>query len=537
MKTNYYSLFAAAALLGLASCSSDEPNNGSNNGGLADGENYMAFTISNVGGNSRAAGAIAVNTEEAKGNYEGAVSAENVRFFFYDANGNAFNFDNSVNVNGAGETSPYDENMITPTAIEGADGKLTGVLVLGKAVGTGYIGAVPSKVLCVANATPTVITDIKGKNLATAKAATITTGINANAAFMMTSATWVRNDKTANAEVMIEDDNIEGYVYKTPTDATANPITINIERLAAKVRATYTANIAVDNTKDDTKLFVVDGKKVQFKINIDGWRLFNTNNSSNVFKQLNPTYTWTPEWVWNWESDKRSFWANSLASATFTESERYDIYTASQFANKSYVAETPTQNIAYCYENTNTYTPAEGVTVTNPVTYRPNNKNTAVVVVGSLDMYDEAGTTLTKENVDFCKWFGNYYTSDALKGMIVDAYNSKNGVKVTKDDVVFEKNSTEDNSYSAKIKGAVQTNFDNILWWQNGVTSYYLNIEHQGGVLGVVRNHIYDYTFDGVKGLGFPGNDDKTPEEEETFVAAKLNILNWNVISNHITLE
>lgn len=536
MKTNYYSLFAAAALLGLASCSSDEPNNGSNNGGLAEGENYMAFTISNVGGNSRAAGAIAVNTEEAKGDYEGKVEAANVRFFFYDANGNAFNFDNSSNVNGAeiSEDGPvYDENMITPTQIVDADGKLTGVLVLGKAVGTGYIGAVPSKVLCVANATDAVIEQIKGKALATAKTATITTGIDANEPFLMTSATWVRNE----ADVMIEDDNIEGYVCKTPEEATGNPIAINIERLAAKVRARYEDNIAVDNTKDDSKLFVVDGKKVQFKINIDGWRLFNTNNSSNVFKQLNSTYSWNPTWVWNWESDKQSFWAESLASATFNETGRYDIYTPTQFDNKSYNSATPTQNIAYCYENTNTYTPEEGVTVDNPVTYRPNNKNTAVVVVGSLDMYDETGETLTTANVDFCKWFGNYYTSEVLKGMIADAYNSTSAVKVTKDDVTFVTNNNGDNSYKAQIKGATQTNFDNILWWKDGVTSYYLNIEHQGGVLGVVRNHIYDYVFDGVKGLGFPGNDDKTPEEEETFVAAKLNILNWNIISNSITLE
>lgn len=78
--------------------------------------------------------------------------------------------------------------------------------------------------------------------------------------------------------------------------------------------------------------------------------------------------------------------------------------------------------------------------------------------------------------------------------------------------------------------------------WVDGQTSFYVNIKHANNgntpLYGVVRNHIYDYTFDNVIGLGLPGNTPENPvDETESYIAARLNVLNWKVVSNTVTLE
>ena len=60
---------------------------------------------------------------------------------------------------------------------------------------------------------------------------------------------------------------------------------------------------------------------------------------------------------------------------------------------------------------------------------------------------------------------------------------------------------------------------------------------HLNGKPGVVRNHIYDYKIDGIVGLGVPGNEPNIPDLNETYLAARLYILEWHVVSNNVTLE
>lgn len=54
----------------------------------------------------------------------------------------------------------------------------------------------------------------------------------------------------------------------------------------------------------------------------------------------------------------------------------------------------------------------------------------------------------------------------------------------------------------------------------------------------MVRNHIYDYTFNSVVGLGVPGTDPVNPEDpDQNYLAAVVNCLNWHVVSyNDVTL-
>lgn len=524
MKKNFYSLAVAIAMLGLASCSSDEPANGSNQGDLAKGENYIAFTISNVGGDSRA---ITAGDYEAAVGSEGDLVANDVRFYFYDADGNAFNFAASENVN-----PNYSDNMVKPSEInmtKDSNGQdvAAGVLVLGKAENQGYVGATPSYVLCVANAADDAEFDkFKGKTLN--EALVLTTALptlnSTTSKFMMTSATWVKEGVKT-----VADDNIQAHVATTPELAQANPININLERLAAKVRATYHPAIDVQAKSDGSTKFIVDGKEATFSLAINGWQLQNTAVQANAFKDLNGTYA-DFTWAWNDATNKRSYWAETVPG-TLANTE-YDLDAVeTKFTLQSFDTNNNTANIAYCYENT-----TDAANNAFEVFDRTNNKATAIVVKGTLSMTVN-GTTTT--SVDLCKWFGNYYLEETLIDMICDSYNSANKKSCT--EVQFVDNAARDNSWKAQIKDGEEwidvPNFGNILRWVDGVTSYYLNIEHRLGLPGVVRNHIYDYEFDGIVGLGFPGDEETLPDEEETFVAAHLNVLNWNLVKNKVTLE
>lgn len=140
------------------------------------------------------------------------------------------------------------------------------------------------------------------------------------------------------------------------------------------------------------------------------------------------------------------------------------------------------------------------------------------------------------------KWSGAYYTEDRIKEKVAQQYNADDHpIQATKDNVSFEPNKKGDNTHRAivtinDVKTAVPQ-FSEVQHWVDGVTSYYMNIEHLGGLTGVVRNHIYDYVIDGIVGLGTPGNETENPAVIESYLAAHVRILNWRTVSNTVTLE
>lgn len=102
-------------------------------------------------------------------------------------------------------------------------------------------------------------------------------------------------------------------------------------------------------------------------------------------------------------------------------------------------------------------------------------------------------------------------------------------------------NSKEVNEYLVKEIGKVQI-------YKGGLTYYYFPIRHLGdeghvGYYGVVRNHIYDCNISTLIGLGTPVYDPdqviypEKPKNEDTFIAAAINILSWRVVPNNVTLE
>lgn len=82
----------------------------------------------------------------------------------------------------------------------------------------------------------------------------------------------------------------------------------------------------------------------------------------------------------------------------------------------------------------------------------------------------------------------------------------------------------------------------------DGMAYYYIPIQHlatdatKAGYYGIVRNHLYDVNVTGMKGFGTPVyNDDwkiipTVPDETKTYLAAKINVLQWRVVSQNVNL-
>ena len=80
--------------------------------------------------------------------------------------------------------------------------------------------------------------------------------------------------------------------------------------------------------------------------------------------------------------------------------------------------------------------------------------------------------------------------------------------------------------------------------WKDGYTYYYFDIKHLGNKIGVVRNHIYDANITKLTGLGTPVYNpdeiiypEKPIDDEETFIAAQINILSWRIVKNDVELD
>lgn len=95
--------------------------------------------------------------------------------------------------------------------------------------------------------------------------------------------------------------------------------------------------------------------------------------------------------------------------------------------------------------------------------------------------------------------------------------------------------------------------------YKNGETFYYVDIKHLGkrlpaepekavvGEYGVVRNHIYNIIISSIGGYGSPiyiGHSNlitpdypDTPDAEESFVSAQINILSWRLVSQEVDIQ
>lgn len=547
MKINKILLGAFALSMTFASCSNDEPANGGDSN-VTDGDRYMAVKIRTAGlGSSRTATVGSPNEFEEGTPQESSIDAKDLRFLFFDEKGNAFPLAHG-NIDGTVVSNMVIPDEITTEKGPGEIKEIVGTLVLGNGAGS-YKGEVPSQVLVVANGDPTRISALENKNLTAVLGTPSLAPLawDATSKFLMTSSVYYDAEKKLVKAVEIP----KSKVATTATAAENDPLVIHIERVAAKVRASYNDSYNVLNRNDATnnefQFYDYDptkkdlvGSKVKFIAEIVGWQLLNKASQANAFKELPKTYQEAEEllgennatnWVWNDDTRFRSYWAISNAGTKFQDDyNNYDLTTTAAEKYGSYTKNA--LDCAYCYENTGFY---------NDANIKENTRGTFATAIAIKAKIKKVGDT---EPTTIFRYADNYYSKNAIEHLIKTRYVALHPEAEGYESqfvIDYVDNKAEDNTFTPTVtyKGSTEsiTQYSTILKWDNGVTSYYLNVMHLNNKPGVVRNHIYDYKFDAIYGLGVPGSEPGTPVLTESYVAARVYILNWHVVSNNVTLE
>ena len=517
-------LFFAVAALGLAACAEKGLDNGpANNGELE--QSYVAITLAADDMNTKA--------DHDKNDYEAGLESERAVksahvFFFKDGAAFPVAFDgtNSTNAGACNyiEVALPDNGQAMPNV---SDVK-NAVLIL-----QNYKGEYPNKVVAVLNWKP----EKNEYSLAQLREAITTLQVE-EYGFVMSNAVYADEAfQTIDAA-----DLTIANIGKTEAEALANPITIHVERVAAKVVFTALNDGLFSIGKE------IDGKPIYAQIT--GYELFNDYETSWLIKRIDPK--WKVGFNWNDPAWFRSYWAESIET---------------EFPKNSFAWETDNNKIGdyvYCGENTRPWTVADDV-------------RTKVIVKAQL-VYEDGN------KVEVVNWYGkDYVGEDNLKTVVANTLKNTyfslegstytglvpedikcvaRGVNAEKSyEVYFQLSDVGEGKNWYKYEGG---NYNAIsvadlndalavvqpaLVYTNGMTYYYTAIQHLGAEastaqFGVVRNHVYKVNITGVVGYGTPVYDGTTdfiktekPEQIETYVAAQINILSWRIVERDTILQ
>ena len=518
-------LFIALAALGFAACA----ENGEQNAPVQKGEleqSYVAITLA-ADDITRADGGV---YEEGLAEERKVESA--YVFFFKDGAAFPVSFDGTTSTN-AGPNNYLQVDLTGNTsAMPNVSDVKDAVLVL-----QNYKGEYPNQIVAVLNWTPTnasyTLENLQDE---------ISVLGDATNGFVMSNAVYVNND-TQKQTVDAVDLTIAN-IAKNEADALAHPVTIHVERVAAKV--VFTA----DNGGRFAIEKEIEGKPVYAQIK--GFELYNDYQKSYLIKRINPEWTGLG-FNWNDADFFRSYWATSLDTAF---PENTFAWTTDNTAIDGYV---------YCGENTRTWAADADV-------------RTKVVVKAQL--VDVNGTPFEVVN-----WYGkDYIGEDDLKTVVANTlkntyFSSADGstfVGLTPDDIkCVDRAETDEKAYEVYFQlsdtGAAKMwykyeggNYNYIygttmntalaavqpaLVYKNGMTYYWLDIKHHGAAgstaeYGIVRNHVYKVNINDITGYGTPVYDGTTdfinlekPENIETYVSAQINILSWRVVNGNYELK
>lgn len=536
MKKFFIGLLAIAAAAGCAK----EQNQGLEY--TPTGENsYMAVNLRAPQGLTKADDGVYESDDSAERTIKTAV------FMFFDASGNPYAVGNGTNclteqLNHDGNDEPNVE--WTSEA----------VLVIEK---TQTVD--PAYVIAVLNAPDGFVTNYNAKSMKDVKEAVLTSFYNnsTDKHIVMSNSVY----KSEAGEEMFEVELTAGNLADSEEAAKKAPVTIYVERVCSKVRVNgIDALLPVKADSEGTAMTDSENNEVYF--DILGWEITNTLSQTGLKKNIDLTWTDTDlGFTWNDSPYFRSYWAVTDADLDPVHAWNWNDVTSHTVAYD------------YYFENTLASTDAEnGVEVDE--TDETGNNYPQLLIAGKF--VDKDGNDL-----DIAKWYGKLYTLADLKTEVAASLSlriyvqGENGNKdsISPDDLDYYQvdDSVEDNRYECYLKviaasesktfvdgngkaltleqvNAELAKISPAQIWKEGAY-YYAPIRHLGtegktGEYGMVRNHLYDITVTEVIGLGTPVYDADqiiTPEKPEddkySYVAAKINVLAWRVVSQNVTLE
>ena len=516
-------LFLAVAALGFAACAEKDIDGPVQNGEVE--QSYVAITLA----------ADDMSTKADDGKYEEGLAAERkvesaYVFFFKDGAAFPVTFDGTTSTNTGANNYLKVELTGNTGAMNNVSDVKDAVLVL-----QNYKGEYPNQIVAVLNWTPTK-SSYSLENLKTQ----ISALGNDTDGYVMSNAVYADNAGQTIDAVGLTIDNIA----KTADDALANPVTIHVERVAAKVMfsAANGGKFAVEKE--------IEGKPVYAQI--QGFELYNDYQESWLIKRIDPTWT---DLGFNWNDADwfRSYWAQSLGKAF---EENTFAWTTDNTAIGGHV---------YCGENTRTWTANDDVRTKVVVKAQlvDADGNPFEVVnwygkdyIGEEDLLTVVANTL--KNTYFTSVDGKAFTGltpaaiKCVARLVTDAKAYEVYFQLSDEGAAKSWYKYEGGKYNAITVAELNAALAAVqpaLVYKNGMTYYWTEIKHLGAAdktaeYGVVRNHVYKVNITDITGYGTPvynGTSDfinlEKPEDIVTYVSAQINILSWRVVANDYELN
>lgn len=563
-----FKLFPLACVaLMMSACSSDDASNGGSTG--VNDPQYLAVNIVNVG----------ATPSRASGDYEPGSADENkinkVRFYFFNGDGSPYlikatgtEVTGKENVNWL-EATPGDDTTTpgTSTSVE----KITNaVLVI-----NGVQSAAPSAIVAVVNpeiVDAATLNDGGQMRLSELRAKAVGSQFYKKDASGKVSDFVMSNSVFVNAGTDVCESLVAGHVKTSETDAKANPVDLYVERVAAKVTADFDLNAFEvgngtkwDADKYGTKTAVGKiGDKEVYAV-IDGWGLADENGKAEVEKQVDKAWTDGILGINSWTTYdyRRCFWENSVdfgsvAGANRPVNHPFNDFIAKKNAVLYTLPNTPLAKITDKYDNyvtkflvaatlkyeddAHNWKNAEicrynGVQLLGVETLKTQVASTFSKYYTSTDD-GHTHTQLTKDDITFAEPTGSM-KSYQVTPTLVDDHNKKYYTKSSTGVYTEVTNKDEINTAIGADKAEIR---------KDGKAYYYIPIRHIGtdetkvGYYGVVRNHYYKITLDGIKGFGTPVYnpakeiDPTVPTYSNTFLAARVQVLQWRVVNQNVSL-
>lgn len=565
--------FACVALM-MTACASDKDEIG---GGTKTGSDpqYLAVNIVNVG---------ATPTTRAAG-YENGTAEESaikkVRFYFFNGDGSPYLIKNPgiPGVEGGGEKNWLEASPAVDSSTSGTPSQIEKITQTVLVI-NGIQSAAPAAIVAIVN--PETVDAATLKNGETMRLSELRySAVGRNfykkdadngkvSDFVMSNSVYVNAGEDVCASL------VAGHVTTSAETAKTKPVDLYVERVVAKVTADVdeTAFERGNGTnweadKYGTKTAV--GKSGDYDVYavIEGWGLANENGKAEVEKQVDKTWTngtlgFTP---WTTADYHRCFWETSVAFDAGAGGNQPVNPTFNQLKAKM-------QDVLYTLPNT----PESKDKIAN----LKDNDLTKFAVAATLRYKDAAGNW---HNAEICRYNGvSILGIDNLKRQVALTYSqyytstdATNYTQLSKDDIDFKnpdgtmqqyrvtptlandpagtkKYYTKTNTGTTptftevpkdKVLAAIEADKAEIR--RDGRAYYYVPIKHLGGSgelaeYGIVRNHFYKITLSGITGFGTPVYDpDKVvdpivPTYEKTYLAARVQVLQWRVVNQNASL-
>ena len=582
------SVLASALMLTVASCSSEDV--AGDDAQIGKGTtSFLAVNIENVG-----SAPASRSYEQGDGTYENGTQAESkinkVRFYFFNGDGTPYLLVKK-DPSQAESVNYLDKSVVQQdNNDQTVETKTDAVLVI-----EGNTKTVPASVIAVIN--PDVLektTLHNGKSMTISELRTSATG---SKFYDTTNGFVMSNSVYESAGQDICSTPVANNVYSTSDKALNNPVDIYVERVNAKVNAKIDKNYIRTGETENAWSQNAEGK-YQIKVGsidvttyeentnstpttheypvyavVQGWQVADANGKAEVCKQIKTSWFAGELGInpWTTSDYHRSFWSESVPfnSGAVTGANRpvNHSFNGINMPLSDVFAATP----VYTLPNT------PDAVVKNPKT--SDNDLTKLIVAAKL-VYKDADNSYKTAQV--CQYRGlTYLGEDAVKKQIAGSFtqyfkktSDASGATVYKSleasDIAFKTSSSVKNyevvatlastvgdlyvkngeTWTIAPKDDVNAALakEEALIRTAGSTYYYTPIKHLGsegqlGEYGIVRNHSYQVTIQNIQGYGTPVYDpDKVidpmiPSDDNTYLAARINVLSWRVVSSNVDLD